>query len=248
MNIGRSSNPAFSKAVFNARSSVYSGAEAMTVNGTINKAIILTLLVGLGASYTWKIFMESGVANLWMAIGGIGGFIMALVTSFKKEWAGITAPIYAVLQGFFLGGISAIFESMYPGIVMQAVGLTVLTMLSMLLMYRTGVIKVTQKFKAGVFAATGGIALFYLFSFVLSLFGVNMSIMHGSGTLSIVISLVVVAVAALNLVIDFDFIDKAAAQGAPKYFEWYGAFGLMVTLIWLYIELLRLLAKLSSRD
>jgi len=180
-----------------------------------------------------------------MAIGGIGGFITALVTIFKRSWSALTAPVYAVLEGLFLGAISAFFEAQYPGLVMQAVALTIGTLLVMLLAYKTGLIKVTQKFRMGVVAATGAIALVYMMSWILSMFGVQSHIMTSSGGIGIVISLVVVVVAALNLVLDFDFMDKGSQAGLPKYMEWYAAFGLMVTLVWLYLEMLRLLSRLS---
>jgi uncharacterized YccA/Bax inhibitor family protein len=166
---------------------------------------------------------------------------------FKKNWAIVTAPLYAVLEGLVLGGLSATFEARFPGIVIQAVGLTFGTLFALLLAYKSGVIKATENFKLGVVAATGGIALVYLAGFVLGFFGVSIPYIHGSGTIGILFSLVVVVIAALNLVLDFDFIESGAASGAPKYMEWYAAFGLLVTLIWLYLEILRLLAKLRSR-
>jgi uncharacterized YccA/Bax inhibitor family protein len=174
--------------------------------------------------------------------------VVALVTIFKKEWAGITAPLYALLEGLAIGGISAVFEAQFPGIVIQAVALTFGTCLALLLAYKSRLIRATENFKLGVVAATGGIALFYLITFILSFFGVRVSIFYSSGWMGIGFSLFVCVIAALNLVLDFDFIEQGAAQGAPKYMEWYGAFGLMVTLIWLYLEILRLLAKLRSRD
>lgn len=181
-----------------------------------------------------------------MLIGGIGGFIMALVTIFKKEHSPVTAPIYALLEGLFLGGVSAYFEAQLAGIVFQAVLLTMGTLLSLLFIYKSGLINVTENFKLGVAAATGGIALVYLISFGMSLFGSTMPYIHESGLIGIGFSLFVVVIAALNLVMDFDFIEQGAEQKAPKYMEWYAAFGLMVTLIWLYIEFLRLLAKLRD--
>jgi uncharacterized YccA/Bax inhibitor family protein len=173
--------------------------------------------------------------------------ITALVTIFKKEWAPITSQIYAVFEGLVLGGISAIYEMRFPGIVFQAMALTFGTLGVMLVTYKTGAIKATENFKLGVVAATGAIALVYFATFVLQMFGVNVSFMHSAGWLGIGISMVVVVVAALNLVLDFDFIEEGAKQGAPKYMEWYGAFGLLVTLVWLYLEILRLLSKLNSR-
>ncbi len=255
MNIGRSSNPALSRSVFNTQSYAASYNEAMTLNGTVNKSLVMLLLVIVGAMYTWKMFFgatsfEAGAAltSKWIMIGGIGGFIFSLITIFKKTWAYITAPIFAILEGLFLGAISAFFEARYPGLVMQAVALTFGTLFVMLIAYRTGMVKVTQKFRAGVIAATGAVALVYFISIIFSLFGVNNLIIHSNGVFGIGISLVIVIIAALNLILDFDFIAKGSQAGLPKYMEWYGAFGLMLTLIWLYIEILRLLSKIASRD
>ena len=183
----------------------------------------------------------------WVLVGAIGGFIVAIVTTFKKEWAPVTAPIYAVLEGLFLGGISATFEARFPGIVVQAVALTFGTLFCLLMAYKSRLIQVTQKFLMGVFAATGAIALFYLVSIVLSFFKIQIPFVYGSGIAGIIFSLVVVVIAALNLVLDFDFIENGAEHGAPKYMEWYGAFALMVTLVWLYLEILRLLSKVRDR-
>ena len=184
-----------------------------------------------------------------IAIGGaIGGLVFALITMFKKEWAGVTAPVYAVLQGLFLGGISAIFEAQFPGIVIQATGLTLGTLASLLLLYKLGIIKPTENFRLMIVSATMGIGLLYLVSFVMNMFGsTGIGFIHSNGLMGIGFSLFVVAIAALNLVLDFDFIEQGSEQGAPKYMEWFGAFALMVTLIWLYLEMLRLLAKLRSR-
>jgi uncharacterized YccA/Bax inhibitor family protein len=249
MNIRRSSNPVLTKTVFsNAREKTGEG--VMTVNGTVNKIFLMLLLVVLGAGYTWNLLGTGNTSAMqtYMLIGGIGGFITAIVTVFKMTWSPITAPIYSVLQGLFLGGISAYFNSKFPGIVTNAVALTFGTLFAMLAIYRSGLIKVTNKFRLGVVAATGGIAIAYFLSFILNMFGVNVGFMHSTGTIGIIISLVIIVVAALNLVLDFDFIERGAEAGAPKFMEWYGAFGLMVTLIWLYIEFLRLLAIFSSRD
>jgi len=173
---------------------------------------------------------------------------MALITIFRPRSAGITAPVYALLEGLFLGGISAVMESSYPGIVFQAVLLTLGTMASMLVLYRSGFIRVTAKFRLGVMAATGGIAMIYFLTIILSLFGIRLPFIHEGGLFGIGFSLFVVGIAALNLVLDFDFIEQGARRGLPKYMEWYSAFGLLVTLVWLYIEILRLLAKLRSRN
>ncbi len=233
--------------------SSFSGAYAnraegvMTVSGTVNKTFFLTLLVLLSASYTWGRFMSGGAAAIGglLVLGLIVGIVAALVTIFKKEWAHISAPIYAAAQGLFLGGVSATFEASYPGIALQAVSGTVGTLACMLLAYRSGWIKVTDKFRMGVVAATGGIALVYLLAMVMGFFGLRTSLMD-SGFVGIGFSLFVVGIAALNLVLDFDAIEEGARQGAPKQMEWYGAFGLMVTLIWLYMEILRLLSKLRD--
>ena len=184
----------------------------------------------------------------WLVIGGIGGFITVLITVFRPQSSGISAPIYAVFEGLLLGGLSAFFELMYKGIVMRAVLLTLAVFVVMLFIYRSGIIKVTRKFAIGVFAATGGVALVYFVSIIGSFFGAHFSFLYGNSNLSIGFSLVVVAIAALNLILDFSFIENAAKSGAPKYMEWYGAFGLIVTLVWLYLELLRLLSKVASRN
>jgi uncharacterized YccA/Bax inhibitor family protein len=212
-------------------------------------------LVVVGAYYTWRLYFnaldpQAGISAVmpWVAVGAIGGFITALITVFKKTWASITAPIYAVLEGLFLGGISAIIQaSTYEGIVIQAVSLTFGVLLILLLAYKTGLIKVTKKFRAGVIAATGAVALVYFLSIILQLFGVNVVIFQPT-LLGIGISVVIVIIAALNLVLDFDFIYQGSKAGAPKYMEWFGAFGLMVTLVWLYIEILRLLALIAGRE
>ena len=252
--LGRSSNPVLGKDTFKPSTYTSTYTSTMTLQGTVNKVFMMLGLVILAALYTWNMFFqatdfESGASAVvpWLAGGGIGGFIFALITIFKRSWSPFTAPVYAVLEGLFLGGISAFFEAQYPGIVIQAVGLTFGTLFSLLFVYKTGIIKATENFKLGVAAATGGIFLIYLVTFFLNLFGVNVSFIHGSGLFGIGFSLFVVVIAALNLVLDFDFIEKGSEAGLPKFMEWYAAFGLIVTLIWLYIEFLRLLAKLNSR-
>lgn len=255
MNLSKSSNPVLKEKAFSRDYTAQS--EVMTVNGTINKTALMLLLVIAGAVFTWNKFFDSGALTIqdglaavgpWLAIGGIGGFITVLVTVFRPQSSGISAPIYAIFEGLFLGGISALFEAQYNNIVLRAVMLTLAVFMVMLFLYRSGIIKVTQKFMMGVVAATAGIALVYFVSFIAGMFGAELAFLHGNSNLSIGISLVVVGVAALNLVLDFAFIERAAQSGAPKYMEWYGAFGLMVTLIWLYLEILRLLSKLASRD
>ena len=223
---------------------------AMTLNGTVNRTAMLLVLTLAGALYTWNIFFTGGEANLmpYVLVGGIGGFIVAMVTIFKKTWAPITAPLYAALEGLFIGAISAVFEQRHPGVVIQATALTFGTLAALLIAYRSGLIKATENFKLGVVAATGGIALVYLVNIVMGFFGHAISMVNGGSAIGIGFSAVVVVVAALNLVLDFDFIEQGVAQGAPKYMEWYAAFGLLVTLVWLYLEILRLLSKLQSRN
>ena len=246
---GRSGNPALSDATFRKEGAAIG--KVMTLQGTVNKTGILLALLVICAFYTWNIFFQTGnpAAVMPLALGGaIGGLIFALITIFKKTWAGITAPIYAGLEGLFLGGISAIFEAQYPGIVIQATGLTLGTLASLLLLYKMGIIKPTENFRLMIVSATMGIGILYLISFVMNMFGsTGIGFIHSNGLFGIGFSLFVVAIAALNLVLDFDFIEQGTEQGAPKYMEWFGAFALMVTLIWLYLEMLRLLAKLRSR-
>lgn len=257
MSLLKSSNPALSKA-FGGFSYSTTQTEVMTLNGTINKTIISLLLVLVGAGFTWKMTLAAGgSAMIWTMGGAIVGLILGLVTSFKPVWAQYTVPFYALAEGLFLGGISALIAgslSTNPEaginnqIVIQAVALTVGVFFVMLLLYRSKIIQPTAKFAMGLAAATGGIFFFYLISWIVGMFGVNMNMLHGNGSLAIGINLVIVVVAALNLIMDFHFIEEGVANRAPKHMEWYGAFGLMVTLIWLYIELLKLLSRFASRD
>ena len=245
----RTSNPALNERAFQGERAVLG--ETMTLQGTVNKTGVLLICAVATAAWTWNLFLHShspqAVTPLAI-LGGIGGLIVAMVTIFKKEWAGVTAPIYALLEGLVLGSISAILEVRFPGIAIQAVSLTFGTLVVLLLAYRSGLIPVTEKFRLGIVAATGGIALFYIVEIVLGFFGIHFTSINGSGAIGIGFSIFVVIIAALNLVLDFDFIETGVRVGAPKYMEWYGAFGLMVTLIWLYFEILRLLSKLRSRD
>jgi uncharacterized YccA/Bax inhibitor family protein len=246
----RTANPALKESVFTESARGVQG-QTMTINGTVNRTGFLILLVIAAAWFSWTRSAPGPdgtiAANPFIIIGVIGGFIVALITVFKKNLAPITAPIYAVLEGLFLGGISAMFEARFPGIAAQATFGTLGTLAGLLLAYRTGLIKATENFKLGVFAATAGIAVLYLVSFVMSFFGKSIPFIHQSGTWGIAFSVFVVIIAALNLVLDFDFIENGAEMGAPKYMEWYAAFGLLVTLVWLYIEILRLLSKMRSR-
>ena len=245
---GRSGNPAFRSKAFTERSSDFSTSEVMTLSGTVNKTGFYLLLCFMTASWTWNQLYSGADVGVYLWGGLGGGFIAALVTIFKPTLAPYSAPIYALLEGFMIGGISAIFESMYPGIVIQAVGLTFGTLAALLMAYKTGLIKPTENFRLMLFAATGGIALLYLVNFIMMFFGSSIGFIHSNGLFGILFSLGVVAIAALNLVLDFDFIEEASEHGAPKYLEAYGAFSLLVTLIWLYLEILRLLAKLQSRN
>ena len=240
----KSGNPALSKKTFENLRTTSDG--VMTLDGAVNKTAISMGILLLAAYYTY-----SNAIMDYILIGFIGGFIVAIITIFKKEWSPITVPIYAVLEGLALGGISKMYSDAFdPGIVPQAIMLTLGILFALLFAYKSKIIQATENFKLGVFAATAGIGIVYLVSFLMSLFGgVALPVMDptNASMLSIGFSLFVVVIASLNLVMDFDFIEQGAANGAPKYMEWYGAFGLLVTLIWLYLEILRLLAKLSSR-
>ena len=222
----------------------------MTLNGTVHKTALLLIGLIATAAITWRrTMLTEDPSSLfpYFIMGLIGGLVVGFITVFKKEWSPVTAPLYCVLEGLFLGIVSAMIEQRFPGIVFQAVLLTFGTLASLLLAYQTGLIKATENFKLGVTAATGGIMMIYLVSYVMSFFGSGIPYIHESGTFGILFSLFVVVIAALNLVLDFDFIENGVEQKAPKYMEWYAAFGLLVTLIWLYLEILRLLAKMRSR-
>ena len=241
----RTSNPALGPQTFDLPTPT-TVESRMTLPGTIQKSFILLVLAALSACFSWS--TASGI-GMTLGIGGaIGGFVVCLVLCFKKEWAPGLAPAYAILEGLFLGAISAVMERVYTGIVAQAVMLTFGTFFALLAAYTTGLIKATENFKLGVVAATGGIFLVYLVSGIFRLFGSRIPFIHDSGMIGIAFSAFVVVIAALNLVMDFDFIEDGCKSGGPRYLEWYAAFGLMVTLVWLYIEILRLLAKLRSRE
>jgi len=237
----RSGNPVLTDKAF---SQAIDRGETMTLNGTVNKTFMSVLLL-IGAGYLTYNQVNPAV----LMVAGFGGFILALITIFKKSWAPITVPLYALAEGVLLGGISYLYNAQYEGIVSNAIFLTLGILLSLLMLYRSGYIKATENFKLGIFAATGGIALVYLVTFIMSFFGMSIGVLNplNSSWISIGFSLFVVVIAALNLVLDFDFIEKGVEKGAPKYMEWFGAFGLLVTLVWLYLEILRLLAKLNSR-
>ena len=255
MALFKTSNPALGQNTFSNLAaqpgSLIDVQDRMTLNGTVNKTGLLLLCSIATAAWTWHMFLPdrdiTNVAPLMM-LGLIGGFIVAMVTTFKKQWSPVTAPIYALLEGLVLGGLSAMLELRYPGIAIQAVSLTFGTLFVLLIAYRSGWIQVTQKFRLGIIAATGGIFVFYMLEMILGFFGVQFMSVNGNGVIGIGFSLIVVAIAALNLVLDFDFIEQGVQYGAPRYMEWYGAFGIMVTLVWLYLEILRLLSKMRSRN
>ncbi|MFM9278604.1 Bax inhibitor-1/YccA family protein [Paenibacillus jiagnxiensis] len=243
--IGRSGNPTLSDNTFDRFDSAH---DPMTIGGTVNKAFMTLALLIAAAIVSWTMYFN-GYNVGGLAIGGaVAGFILALIISFKPTAAPYLVPVYAVAEGLFLGALSATYETLYYGITMQAALITISVFIALLIAYKTRVIRATENFKLGIFAATAGIAIVYLLSFILGLFGITVPYLHDNSLIGIGISVVIVIIAALNFVLDFDFIESGAQQGAPKYMEWYGAFGLMVTLVWLYVEIIRLLAKLRSRD
>ncbi len=240
----QTSNPVLGSKTFSGLpTSASSG--VMTIDGTVNKAAIsigLTLVAG------WISWGRPEFAVMYLPFI-IGTLIIAIVLAFKKSWAPALTPVYAVLEGLALGSFSWLVDRAYPGVAAQAIGLTFATLACMLMAYKSGMIKATEKFKLGIIAATGAIMITYLVAFILSLFHVATPFLSGNSAFSIGLSCVVVVIAALNLVLDFDLIESGARSGnAPKYMEWYGAFALLVTLVWLYVEIIRLLTKLKSRD
>jgi uncharacterized YccA/Bax inhibitor family protein len=245
MALMKTSNPALGMKTF---SGLAVSADSMTLDGTVNKTGMCLLFVIIGASWTWTLYYRDPSSVIpWMLLGLLGGVVTGFVSIFKKTWSPVLAPAYSALEGLALGGISAQLETQYQGIVIQSVALTFGTLFSLLIAYKSGLIKASENFKRGVFAATGAIALLYLVSFVLSFFSINIGFIHSSGPTGILFSLAVVVIAALNLVLDFDFISQGVANRAPRFMEWYSAFGLIVTLVWLYLEILMLLSKTRSR-
>jgi uncharacterized YccA/Bax inhibitor family protein len=263
--IMRTSNPTLSEDVFT-NSAVFGGSRTMSLEGTAIKTGFLLMILMAGVIYTWvqtgavapavtteMAVRAGGVAipqNVWqfMMVGGLGGFIAGIITSFVPRWSPFTAPVYAALEGMFIGAISSMFEYRYPGIAVQSAGLTFGTLAAMLLAYTSRLVRPTEQFKMGLVAATGAICMVYFASMILSFFGIHIPYIHQSGPIGIGFSLVVVVIAALNLVLDFEFIETGVAHGAPKYMEWYGGFGLLTTLVWFYVEVLRLLSKLRDRN
>lgn len=240
-----STNPVWKESVFKPSSEVDTG--RMTINGTIQKTGILLIIAILTGSFSWsQVAAGSGVPYQWIGLGG--GLLFAIIASFKPNSTPVTAPLYAGFEGLFLGGISAYYSALYNGIATQAFSLTLLTMGIMLFLYHSRIIRVTDKLRSVVMVAVGAVGVLYLVSFIGGFFGMPLSFLHGNGLLSIGISVAIIGIAAFSLLLDFDFIERGERSGAPKNMEWYGAFALMVTLVWLYIEFLRLLSKLNSRD
>lgn len=250
MNLFKSGNPTLSEKSFEQTVS-HAHENTMTVRGTMNKFGFLMLMVMAGAFFAWNWFEAGKNIGSLMMFGALGGFGVALIIIFKKQWSGYLAPAYAILEGIFVGAISAyfnfLFQEKYPDIIMHAVLITFAVAAGMYLLYSLQLIRVTEKFRSVLMVATASIAIFYLLTWVLSFFDIQFALLNTGSTFGIVFSLAVIAIAALNLLLDYDMIEQGAAMGAPKYMEWYGAFGLLVTLVWLYLEILRLLAKLNSR-
>ena len=250
MALFKSGNPALREDTFTSAGAVADESNAMTLQGTVNKTAILLVAVLVPAIYVWDLFYETKEFQsiaAYFYVGLIGGLVTALIVAFNKPWAPYLSVVYALFEGMALGGLSAVMEFSYPGIVIEALMLTFGIFFCLLLIYKLEIIKATENFKLIVASATGGIALYYLLSFGFSFFGITLPLVNDSSVGGIIFSLFVVAIAAMNLVVDFDFIERGVEQKAPKYMEWYAAFGLMVTLIWLYIEILRLLAKSRRR-
>jgi len=251
MSLFKSGNPTLSEKQFQQTTSGYNSYETMTVRGTMNKFGFLMLMVMAGAAFSWQAFNEGKNITPYLLIGALGGLVVALVITFKKEWSGYLAPAYGILEGVFVGAISAyfnfLFHEKYPDIIMHAVLLTFAVAASMYLLYSLRIIKVTERLRSVIFVATASIAVFYLLTWILGFFGIHFAFLTTGSTFGIVFSLAVIGIAALNLLLDFDMIERGSEMGAPKFMEWYGAFGLLVTLVWLYLEILRLLSKLNDR-
>jgi len=244
----RTANPTLNDKVF-ANAPVAYGGQAMTLQGTVNKTFIITILMAISGGITWQLIQTNpALGGILSITGALAGFVLVMISSFKPTWSPVIAPTYGIVEGLFIGAISARYAALYNGIVLQASLITLGILFALLFAYQSRLIKATENFKLGLVAATGGIAIVYLATIVLSFFGIQIPYIHQSGMIGIGFSLFVVVIAALNLVLDFDFIENGVAHGAPKYMEWQAALGLLVTLVWLYIEVLRLLSKLRSRD
>jgi len=244
----RTANPTLNDRIF-VNAPAMAGRQTMTLQGVVNKTFLLTLLMVITGGFSWQYVQTQPQISGLLSIGSaLAGLVLVMLSSFKPTWSPVIAPVYGVIEGIFVGVISARYAALYNGIVLQAALLTLGILFALLFAYQSRLIKATENFKLGIVAATGGIAIVYLASIVLSFFGVQIPLIHESGMVGIGFSLVVVVIAALNLVLDFDFIENGVTHGAPKYMEWQAALGLLVTLVWLYIEMLRLLSKLRSRD
>lgn len=247
----KSGNPTLSEKIFN-RSFDASQQGVMTIRGVMNKFGFIFLMMMASAAYTWHAFDQGQNVSGYLWGGAIGGLVVAVIMSFKPTLSGYLAPLYGLLEGLFVGALSATinyaFADKYPGIVLQAVGLTFGAAIAMFFLYNFRIIKVTERFRSVVFTATAGIAIFYLIAMGLRMFSIDIPFLHEGSMIGIGFSLVVIVIASLNLIMDFDMIERGAETGAPKYMEWFCAFGLLVTIVWLYIEILRLLSKLSSRN
>jgi uncharacterized YccA/Bax inhibitor family protein len=251
------SNPAFSKEMFAGYDQVYGASRStvMTIQGTIAKSFLLLAILSATALWSWSATINGQLQPVVLPAAGIGGFILALITIFKPSLAPWTAPVYAAFEGVFLGTLSCLIEvglsrklgGQASGIAIQAVSMTAGTLFVMLFVYATRLIRVTDRLRAGIVSATGALCLVYLIAWVARLFGANIPFLYDASPIGIGISVFIVGLAAFNLLLDFDFIEQGERSAAPKYMEWYGAFGLMVTLIWLYLEILRLLSKLQER-
>ncbi|MGH8138716.1 MAG: Bax inhibitor-1/YccA family protein [Steroidobacteraceae bacterium] len=248
--VTRSGNPGLTDKTFASQPLPAAAGERMTLQGSINKSFLLLVVLLAGALWPWSQYLATGdasVVSTSVLIGAVGGLVLALIISFRPPMAPYLALPYAALEGLAIGGISALLERRYPGIAIQAVGLTFGVLAAMLLAYKMRLIRATERFRAIVIGATGAIALVYVLSMVLGLFHINVPVLNEATPLGIVVSLVIVGVAALNLVLDFDLIESGVARGSPRYMEWYAAFGLLVTLVWLYMEILRLLGKVRRQ-
>jgi uncharacterized YccA/Bax inhibitor family protein len=248
--VPRSGNPGLNEKTFASQPRPTALDERMTLQGSINKSFLLLVVLLAGALWPWSQYLSSGdvsVVSSSVLVGALGGLVLGVIISFKATMAPYLALPYAALEGLAIGGISALLERKYPGIAIQATGLTFGVLAVLLVAYRTRLIRATERFRAIVIGATGAIALLYLLSMVLGFFHVAVPVLNDASPLGIIVSLVIVGVAALNLVLDFDLIESGVAGGAPRYMEWYAAFGLLVTLVWLYMEILRLLSKVRRQ-
>jgi uncharacterized YccA/Bax inhibitor family protein len=242
-------NPVFSSKTFEKVNLLTDNYAQMTIQGAVQKVALLFFLMVATAAFTWGLLWQgSALGMTFLVVGAIGGLIIALLLVFKMQWAATLAPIYALCQGAVVGSISYLYQQLYQGIVMQAVLLTFCVVLTMLALYVFRIVRVTQQLRMGIMVATGAVGLFYLVAMVLRFFNIEMPLLHSSGTYGIIFSLLVIGIAAFNLLLDFDLIEQGAQSRAPKYMEWYAAFGVLVTVIWLYLEILRLLGKLNRRD